>query len=118
MPLSELARYSQIDYDRYMTFIALAPDGSMAGEVRAVCDPDNERAEFALQVARPWQGKGLGSALLRRLIAYLRARGTKEIAGECLPENHGMAAIARQLGMELRPQAQTGTVAMRLVLSA
>jgi acetyltransferase len=101
VPRSELARYSQIDYDREMTFIALADDGSMAGEVRAVCDPDNERAEFALQVAGPWQCKGLGAALMGRMIAYLRERGTRELWGMCLPENRAMAALARRLGFEI-----------------
>ena len=80
MPRSELARYSQIDYDHEMTFIALAPHASgeraMVAEVRAVCDPDNLRAEFANQVASDWQCKGLGRLLLDKLTRYLRGRGT------------------------------------------
>ncbi len=65
VPHSELARYCQIDYEREMTFIALAPgppDGApaMAGEVRAVCDPDNRKAEFAMQVAAALAGQGPG----------------------------------------------------------
>lgn len=114
VPHSELARYSQIDYDRDMTFIALAPDGSMAGEVRAVCDPDNERAEFAIQVAGAWQRKGLGAALMRKLIAYLRARGTRELRGECLPNNVGMSRLAHTLGIST-PHAED-TVSLRLRL--
>ncbi len=102
VPHSELARYSQIDYDREMTFIALAPLGSgepvMVAEVRAVCDPDNLQAEFAIQVASGWQGKGLGRLLLDKLTRYLRGRGTAEIVGECLPENRAMAGLARQAG--------------------
>ena len=108
VPHSELARYCQIDYEREMTFIALAPapgaDGApaMAGEVRAVCDPDNRKAEFAIQVAAPWQGKGLGRALLGKLIRYLRERGTQEVMGQCLSENAAMAALARRLGFEVK----------------
>ena len=117
VPHSELARYAQIDYDREMTFVALAPDGTMAGEARAICDPDNERAEFALQVAHEWQGKGLGTALLRRLVAYLQSRGTKEMLGECLTENHAMAAVARGAGLTVEPDSETHTMAMRLALA-
>ena len=106
VPHSELARYSQIDYDREMTFVALAPgvDGAperLAGEVRAVCDPDNEQAEFAIQIATEWQGKGLGRALLDKLIRYLRERGTGEIVGQCLSENRAMAELARGAGFEV-----------------
>jgi acetyltransferase len=121
VPRSELARYSQIDYDRSMTFIAVtspAKDGShdMAGEVRAVCDPDNRTAEFAIQVATAWQGKGLGSLLLDKLVRYLRVRGTGEIIGQCLPENTAIAALARRAGFQVRPEPD-GTVSMRLRLN-
>jgi len=119
VPHSELARYCQIDYERDMTFIALASNeqgqAEMVGEVRAVCDPDNEQAEFAIQVAGSWQHKHLGEALLRKLLAYLRARGTREVVGQCLTENAGMAALARKVGFAVRPEPD-GVMAMRLVL--
>lgn len=66
---SELARFSQIDYEREMTFIAvesqgqgdqLTSDAGMLGEVRAVTDPDNWRAEFAIMVRSDLKGRGLG----------------------------------------------------------
>lgn len=114
VPRSELARYCQIDYEREMTFIAL--DGeAMAGEVRAVCDPDNRRAEFAIQVAAAWQRRGLGRALMDKLLRYLRARGTAEVFGHCLSENVGMAVLARHAGFEVRDETD-GTVSMRLAL--
>ena len=118
VPFSELARYSQIDYDREMTFVALScpdlGDPVMAGDVSAMCDPDNQRAEFALQVAAPWQGQGLGRLLLAKMVRYLRERGTAEIVGECLLENNAMAAVARGLGFELA--VAQGLVTMRMAL--
>lgn len=114
VPHSELARYCQIDYDREMTFVALAGE-ELAGEVRAVCDPDNEVAEFAIQVGGPWQGKGLGRALLDLMIDYLRKRGTRELSGSCLAENRGMAALAKHAGFETESAAD-GAVKLRLRL--
>ena len=116
VPLSELARYSQIDYDRDMTFIALDSAGAMAGEVRAVCDPDNISAEFAIHVAGPWQGKGLGRLLLDKLIAYQRSRGTQELVGQCLEQNEGMAALARRCEFEVDVVPGADTVSLRLKL--
>ncbi|HEX7436525.1 MAG TPA: bifunctional acetate--CoA ligase family protein/GNAT family N-acetyltransferase, partial [Caldimonas sp.] len=119
VPHSELARYSQIDYDREMTFIALedgATDDRLLGEARALCDPDNVRAEFAIQVATEWQGRGLGRALLTKLMRYLRAQGTREVVGECLPENPGMVHLARELDFETHYAAETGSVALRCTL--
>ncbi|SFC25625.1 acetyltransferase [Polaromonas sp. OV174] len=120
VPHSELARYSQIDYDREMTFIALATGESgelaMVAEVRAICDPDNLRAEFAIQVASSWQGKGLGRLLLDKLTCYLRERGAAEIIGQCLPDNRGMAALARLAGFEVSANPSQETVSLRLSL--
>jgi len=119
VPLSELARYSQIDYDREMTFIALsaaAPEGPMLGEVRGLCDPDNRRAEFAIQVATRQQGRGLGRLLMQKLIAHLRARGTGEVVGECLAENQRLEALAQRLGFRVAPAAEDGLLSLRLAL--
>lgn len=121
VPHSELARYSQIDYDREMTFIAVpsaAADAPMLGEVRGVCDPDNVRAEFAIQVAGDHQGRGLGRLLLTQLVVYLRARGTQELIGECLNDNAPMRSLARQLGFEVRPSPQEDLMELRLRLQA
>jgi acetyltransferase len=116
VPRSELARYCQIDYEREMTFVAIAGD-RMAGEVRAVCDPDNRRAEFAIQVAGPWQNRGLGRLLLDRMVRYLRARGTGEIVGSCLQENTGMVSLARHAGFEIAT-ADEDTMRLSLDLRA
>ncbi|HYW58310.1 MAG TPA: bifunctional acetate--CoA ligase family protein/GNAT family N-acetyltransferase [Polaromonas sp.] len=120
VPHSELARYSQIDYDREMTFVAILPQAGgdlvMLGEARAVCDPDNRVAEFAIQVATHWQGKGLGRLLLDKLTSYLRARGTAEVVGQCLPENVGMAALARRAGFQVLDGPLPEATTMRLLL--
>jgi acetyltransferase len=121
LPSSELARYSQIDYDREMTFVALEPADAqgrqeMAGEVRAVCDPDNRQAEFAIQIASEWQGRGLGRIMLAKLLQYLREHGTAEVLGEFLPENASMAQLANSLGFAVLPGPAGESTALRLTL--
>lgn len=121
VPLSELARYSQIDYDREMTFVLMQADGQarerMIGEVRAVCDPDKEKAEFAIQLAREYQGQGLGLRLMNKLVAYLREQGTRELTGVCLLGNQPMLALARRLGFSVSPSSERGVAELSLRLS-
>jgi len=99
---SERLRFGQVDYHREMVFVALScPDLSdpvLAGLEHAVCDPDNQRPGSALQVAAPWQGKGLGRLLLQEMLHHLRDRGTAEIMGPSLMKNEAMAGLARRLG--------------------
>jgi acetyltransferase len=96
----QLARWTQIDYDREMAFIAAA-DGRTLGVVRTVTDPDNQRAEFAIVVAGAVQNKGLGHALMSKMIAYARARGTELLAGQVMADNERMLGLMRTLGFTL-----------------
>ena len=105
---SELARLTQIDYEREMAFIATAPldDGGeeTLGVVRALCDPDNQEAEFGIVVRSDLKGGGLGTRLMNKLIEHLRARGTLRLVATVLKENARMLELARDLGFE--PDAQ------------
>jgi acetyltransferase len=119
---SHLARLTQIDYDREMAFIAtrLCTDGRFEtlGVVRAVADPDNLSAEFAIIVRSDLKGKGLGRMLFAKLLAYFRARGTQEMVGDALSHNNGVQDLARSFGFEIHSVAGEGTVRMRLDLQA
>ena len=103
---AELARLTQIDYAREMAFIATRtlPDGSAEtlGTVRAMIDPDNDSAEFGVLVRSDLQGAGLGLRLMRKMIGYLQACGTRRLVGTVLRENTGMLALARKLGFAER----------------
>ncbi len=102
LPHSALARFTQIDYDREMAFIAVGTTESGQPETlgvgRAIADPDNTCAEFAVLVRSELKGAGLGRALLERIIHYCRSRGTRELFGEVLPENRRMLGLATALG--------------------
>jgi len=104
---AQLARFTQIDYDREMAFIATrpGPDGhdETLGVGRVVADPDNVSAEFAVTVRSDLKGKGLGRMLMDKLIAYCRARGTREIVGEALPQNAPVIGLVKKLGFTVGP---------------
>jgi acetyltransferase len=120
LPPAQLARWTQIDYDREMAFIAtrMGPSGlETIGVARAVADPDNIRAEFAVVVRSDLKGRGLGALLMEKMLRYCRARGTQELVGEALPENLRMLQLAHHLGFTVAPAASEGAIGMRLVLS-
>ena len=111
LPPAQLARLTQIDYDRAMAFVMIdKKTGEFAGVARFFADPDNATAEFAIIVRTDLKGKGLGSILMERLLAYARARGIGEIHGQVLHENAAMLDFCKQLGFSL--QAEEGSPAL------
>jgi acetyltransferase len=111
LPRSELARLTQIDYEREMAFIAEFEEGGRKetlGVARAVCDPDNVDAEFAVIVRSDLKGRGLGRLLMDALIRHLTARGTQQMVGFVLRENAAMQDLARSLGFMAGGPADEG----------
>jgi len=127
MPHSQMARYTQIDYDREMAFVATAPgeeggDGEEGGPetlgvVRVVFDPDLTEAEFAVIVRSDLKGQGLGRRLMDKVIRYCRERGAAAVVGQVLPDNRAMLELSERLGFEKhRPEDDDDVVEVRLVL--
>ncbi|WP_139311682.1 GNAT family N-acetyltransferase, partial [Desulfovibrio sp. DV] len=117
---TEMAKLTQIDYEREMAFIATAPgpDGrpETLGVVRASTRPDNATAEFAVIVRSDQKGAGLGRMLMEKIIRYCRGRGTKELTGQALMENGGMQGLAEKLGFSVVRNYDDEVAEMRLPL--
>jgi acetyltransferase len=109
-----LARICFIDYAREMALVAEAnvpPAGDGQGTTeRAIIAVGrlskeaggNEQAEFAILVADDFQGHGLGTELLRRLVEVGRDEGLGRIVGYISPENTPMQSIVKKLGFKLK----------------
>lgn len=117
---SMAAYLTDIDYCRHFALTALAEDARgqavQVGEARYVRDADQaEQAEFALAVADAWQGRGLGSRLLRQLVRVARRQGLQLLYGDVLGTNQPMLALARSQGF--RPQRQGDPRLVRVALA-
>ncbi len=117
---SQLARFTQIDYDREMAFIATrigaAGVAETIGVARVVADPDNIEAEFAVTVRSDLKGHGLGQILMEKLIDYCRRRGTRDIVGEALPQNTRVIRLVKKLGFIVTQNPADDTMHLRLPL--
>jgi len=118
---ADAARLTQIDYDREMALVLTEPGPAGASPiyavVRLICDPNNERAEYAVVVQDELTGKGLGMLLMKRIIDYARSRGVGEIIGHVLAENQTMLKLCGELGFTTeRELDDTSGVMVRLKL--
>lgn len=87
--------------------IAATVDGGSAVGI-ANLTPAAERAgRFAVLVEDSWQGRGLGTALLRRIAESAAAEGITELTGTARPDDVGVTRLLRRAGL-LRPSAELG----------
>ncbi|HQD82592.1 MAG TPA: bifunctional acetate--CoA ligase family protein/GNAT family N-acetyltransferase [Quisquiliibacterium sp.] len=120
-----LVRYTQIDYDRELALVAVQqrdplavpPEGAegaggaggsedldeerIIGVVRYLLNPDRETCEFAIAIADDWQGKRLGSTLMRAIIEAARNKGLRRIEGYVLGSNARMLGLMTYLGFKV-----------------
>ena len=105
LPPEQMARLTQVDYDREMAFIAVREaSGETVGVARLVCEPGEPEgeAEFAVIVQGDMKGRGLATRLMHRLIDWARGRRLRTIVGQVLADNAPMLAFMRHLGFSLR----------------
>jgi acetyltransferase len=102
-----------------MAFVAVRQkdEGSeIIGVTRALSDPDNIDAEFAILVRSDLKGVGLGRKLLEKMIQYTRNHGLERLTAVTMPNNQSMINLARKLGFSIDVQMDAGIVNLELTL--
>ena len=90
-----------IDGQRHRALVAEVDDTASGGPppgVRAIgigrlIALHGQSAEVAVEVVDDWQGRGVGTLLLRRLAAEATRGGYQEVVADVLPENRAMQRL-------------------------
>ena len=96
----ERAFFMDIDFKNHVAIVALAEEAGrkavVGGGRYIVFEPG--RAEMAFVVIDTWQGRGVGSILMRHLVKLARDGGLQELTAEVLPENAAMIKVFGKFG--------------------
>jgi len=107
-----LERFTHPDPGREIALVALtaetalAPEPLQVGVARCARDPSGVMGEFAIVVADAFQGKGLGSLLMKALMDSARAAGLHRIEGLVLSTNQRMLELMQTLGFSVHAAAE------------
>jgi acetyltransferase len=80
----------------------------LLGVARVIIGRNLKEAEFSVVVSDPWQGKGIGAALLQRCISIAKERGFATVMGTVLAENTQMLALGKKLGFKIKKVSDVG----------
>lgn len=74
----------------------------MLGVARVILGRDLRSAEFSVVVGDPWQGNGIGAALLSRCLDIAKEREIQRVTAAVLSENTQMLTLGRKLGFKVK----------------
>ena len=103
--IETIERFTDLDYVHDLAFAAVVHDDArdkFVGIARYSTSADGTDCECAVTVLDDWQGKGLGSVLMKHLIEVARSRGIKHMWSLDSAENLAMADLAHFLGFSRR----------------
>jgi RimJ/RimL family protein N-acetyltransferase len=114
----EISYFTNIDFANHVALVVMAEERGkpviIAGARYIVVEPG--RAEVAFVVIDSYQGRGIGSLLLRHLAALARGSGLKEFVAEVLPDNTGMLKVFEKSGLRPKTKQQHGSVHITMQL--
>lgn len=110
-----LTRICFNDYDRELALVADAKDPAtgahaILGVGRLSKLHGVNEAEFAMLIADHFQGRGLGTELLRRILQVGRDERVARISADILPDNYDMQRVCQKLGFRLAHEPGDGVV--------
>ncbi|RZN08875.1 GNAT family N-acetyltransferase [Bradyrhizobium genosp. SA-3] len=116
----ERAFFMDVDFSNHVALAALVEEQGrltiIGGGRHVVVDPG--RAEMAFVVVDAWQGRGIGSLLLRHLIDIAQEHGMQELTAEVLSDNASMRSVFAKSGFKLARSDDPRTVRLALTLGS
>ena len=105
MTYEDLKRYCNIDYDNEFAIVAESRENKrrrIIGVARFRRDKeDKKKAEFAVVVGDPWQGKGLGTILTEYIIEIAKDKGILRLHSRVLKDNYRALQVSKKFGFEI-----------------
>ena len=116
LSLEEAARFSEVDYDSRMAFVAL-----VSGELVGLASYDraghpSAAAEASFIVTDTYQGHGVTTLLFESLVEYARTRGILSLVAEVRPQNATLLEVFAATGLRCSRRGGPATVRVEIDL--
>jgi GNAT superfamily N-acetyltransferase len=109
---AQLEYLTTLDHEGHEALVAIEPatDEGIAVARYVVEDGQPVTAEIAVTVDDAWQGRGVGTVLLRCLTEYARERGVARFSALILPQNTPMIKLIESTGRVVSRKTEDNTV--------
>ncbi len=113
LTLERAQEFATVDYEHSMAIVAVVDEGdeeNIIGVARYGEDPSHPEAgaDTAVVVQDSFQGRGLGTLLLRRLVVYARDHGIKALRASVHHSNAQIMRFVRRSGLPTQKSLEEG----------
>ena len=111
MPHKKVQRFTTIDYQKDMAIVGLVEENGREKIIavgRYALEPKSNMAETALLVQDDWQGKGLGTWLLKYLIQIAKSRKIAGFKAQVMADNRAPLHMAHKTGYTVETTLEDG----------
>jgi GNAT superfamily N-acetyltransferase len=102
--------------DGSTSVLAVTTDGATAIGLANLVEAGPATAEVALMVQDNWQGRGVGTALTRKLVELARTNQLAELIAVSPAGDHAMTRVLRRAGLRPRGRWEGGALHVRAAL--
>jgi RimJ/RimL family protein N-acetyltransferase len=109
---AETAFFMNVDFVNHIALVAVVEEDGrpvIAGGGRYIVLQPGQ-AELAFAIVDQYQGQGLGTVLMRHLVAIAREAGLHELVADVLPENVAMLKVFERSGLRVSANRDSGTM--------
>ncbi|HUU85179.1 MAG TPA: GNAT family N-acetyltransferase [Phycisphaerae bacterium] len=111
LPHERLQEFLRVDYDADMALVGMPGRGEERPIVAIAHYSKDQRtnlADAAFLVRDDWQGKGVGTGLMKTLVDAARANGVAGFTADVLAANHGMLRVFHRCGYHVESEMEEG----------
>ncbi|WP_240486910.1 GNAT family N-acetyltransferase [Hyalangium minutum] len=114
-PHEEMQDLVNLDYEQNMALVACVPGTEeIIGVVRYDVEPATRLADVAFVVRDDWQGKGVGTLLMRRIREAAAARGLPGFQADVLATNKPMLDVFHESGLTVHATLEQDTYHVKM----
>ena len=117
MPHKKMQEYVNIDYNRTMSIVALEGDvgkGKIIAEARYIKLHTKPFAEIAFIVDEEYQGYGIASYMLQKLIRIAKENNLKGFTASVNESNGAMIRVLRKSGLTVETRLEDGVFSVTM----
>ncbi len=121
MPHAKMQEYVNVDFSHTMSIVGVVWDGGegqIIAEARFIHERNRPYAELAFVVDEEYQGRGIATHLLKKLIPIAKQRGLRGFTAEVLATNKAMIKVFEKCGLPIKATLEDGIYSLTMSFDA